>query len=367
MPVDVCQGRVSSTMTSEQSTGTSGYATLLSRKGTLHSVEPNVHNTLVKEDVLNKARIEMCRTEFSALFVSTRSAESFLNLAKLSGLVQVASRNARMQAESSKVSEDRLKSCEVTNDSLLCGLSFNSSPSYDFSQNFSQLTEDSSKSNETSSPSFSVPRMSSLPLAHSASPVSIENSSHSYNFSRTYLLLAEDSPEGEDNLIKSEEIGSANNSKESYSFSSECSEEESQVVEHVGYVDVSETNITCRIAVTTEVDPATLAHVDHVQLSSSYSRQLAVTDLVVIMVDQEDREVCRGLVKYISRYWAGFFPALLVEVSREEERGDTLVDTLSEVFCSVERLGVQGVEEGGGKIFSTIARMLSMKRVAGIE
>ena len=177
MPVEIGQGRVSSTMTSEQSTGTSGYAALFSRKGTLHSVQPKVQNTLVKVNDLNKA--DIFRAEFRTVFVSTSSAHSFLNIAKLSELIQLASSNDNVLSESLKVSGNRKKSFEVTNDndSLLSGFSYDSSPRYNFSQNFPLLTEDSPDSKEKSSPSFHFPRKL-VPLIED-SPLSIENSSHS--------------------------------------------------------------------------------------------------------------------------------------------------------------------------------------------
>ena len=88
----------------------------------------------------------------------------------------------------------------------------------------------------------------------------------------------------------------------------------------------------------------------------------------MIIVAKEDRnELGGGLIRYISQYWAGFFPALFVEVGREKKAIDTLFDTLSEVFCKVERLAVQDTEEMGGQVFSAVARMLGKMGIGGLN
>ena len=48
------KSRLTSTMNSEQSTGTSGYGTLLSRKGTLVTVIPNVDSAHIQEALLRR-------------------------------------------------------------------------------------------------------------------------------------------------------------------------------------------------------------------------------------------------------------------------------------------------------------------------
>ena len=85
-PVETGQARVTSTMTSEQSTGTSGNGTLLSRKGTLHSVLPNVQPNEIQETFLNK--VDNLRKEINTIFISTDAATKFLRLFQLSELLQ---------------------------------------------------------------------------------------------------------------------------------------------------------------------------------------------------------------------------------------------------------------------------------------
>eukprot|EP00092_Neocalanus_flemingeri_P101334 GFUD01129572.1.p1 GENE.GFUD01129572.1~~GFUD01129572.1.p1 ORF type:complete len:148 (+),score=51.31 GFUD01129572.1:65-445(+) len=121
-----------------------------------------------------------------------------------------------------------------------------------------------------------------------------------------------------------------------------------------------------------ENDPRHQACVDPLQLASDYSRQLAVSDLIVIIVGQEDRAESnslpeQGLVRYISEYWAGFFPALLVEVGDKAVVGGKLLATLRGAFCNMERLAVEDSEEFSGQVFSGMARMLGQVGTRGLN
>ena len=122
--------------------------------------------------------------------------------------------------------------------------------------------------------------------------------------------------------------------------------------------------------VTAEIVPPNMASLDHVQeVANIYCRQLVKSDLLVLIVREEDGAQFRrrGLINYISKYWAGFFPVLLVEVGTKDKEGDILLDTLSKVFLDVERLSLSDNDQVAGEVFSAMARFVGKRGIGGIN
>eukprot|EP00092_Neocalanus_flemingeri_P019415 GFUD01021029.1.p1 GENE.GFUD01021029.1~~GFUD01021029.1.p1 ORF type:complete len:428 (+),score=102.12 GFUD01021029.1:91-1374(+) len=335
-PVETGQTRITSTMTSEQSTGTSGYATLLSRKGTLHTLLPNVHQSQIKEALVKN--FDSSSKNINAVFLSTKAAEKFLRDSQLSELFQGVTIQGKQNSDIDELliqNEDmKIAPTEVTSydkDSLQLDLSSNSSHSYNFPQSCLQFTEESEGNQENSTQKPNTKRISfslNNDIEHSCFPI--------------------------------------NNNLET------IPEESWEVFKTVGHVDVAESYFSARVVVIAENDPRHQVCVDHMQLTSDYCRQLAVSDIIVIIVGQDDRAESnslpeQGLIRYISKYWAGFFPALLVEVGDKAVEGGKLLETLRGVFCNIERLFVEDSEELSGQVFSGMARMLGQMGTRGLN
>eukprot|EP00092_Neocalanus_flemingeri_P041083 GFUD01044739.1.p1 GENE.GFUD01044739.1~~GFUD01044739.1.p1 ORF type:complete len:430 (+),score=83.78 GFUD01044739.1:93-1382(+) len=337
-PVETGQTRVTTTMTSEQSTGTSGYATLLSRQGTLHTLLPNVHQSQIQESLVRNID-SSSRKNINAVLISTKAAGKFLRDSQLSELFQGFAIQEKHKSDPNHelfIHYEDLKKppSEVTydkNDSFQLEFSFDSSPSYNFSQSCLQFTEDSEGNHDNLAQKPNIKRIS----------YNMNN-----NSGQSHFLF--------------------NNNLEA--ITEECQ----GVFKTVGYVDVAESHFSARVFVTAENDPMHQVCVDPMQLASDYCRQLAVSDLIVIIVGQEDRAELnnlpgQGLIGYISKYWAGFFPALLVEVGESAMEGGKLLDTFKGMFCNLERLAVQDTEEFSGQVFSAVARMLGQMGIRGLN
>eukprot|EP00092_Neocalanus_flemingeri_P019414 GFUD01021028.1.p1 GENE.GFUD01021028.1~~GFUD01021028.1.p1 ORF type:complete len:428 (+),score=87.15 GFUD01021028.1:91-1374(+) len=335
-PVETGQTRITSTMTSEQSTGTSGYATLLSRKGTLHTLLPNVHQSQIKEALVKN--FDSSSKNINAVFLSTKAAEKFLRDSQLSELFQGVTIQEKQKSDIDELlihNEDlKIAPSEATSydkDTLQLDLSANSSHSYNFPHSCLQFTEESEGNQENSAKKPKTTRIR----------FGLNNNSEHTCFP-------------------------VNNSLKT--IPEECWE----VFKTVGHVDVAESHFSARVFVTAENDPMHQVCVDPMQLASDYCRQLAVSDLIVIIVGQDDRAELnnlpgQGLIGYISKYWAGFFPALLVEVGESAMEGGKLLDTFKGMFCNLERLAVQDTEEFSGQVFSAVARMLGQMGIRGLN
>ena len=316
-PLSTDKARVTSTMNSEQSTGTSGYGTLLSRKGTLVSVLPNVDPTQIQEAFFKKVE-NNSRKDISALFLATEAAATFLNDCLISDLLQKLPPTEPKKSTADKIFEEVMD--EGKNDSSQFDLSFNST--FNFSQSCLLQFEDSSCEHQDAFPI--------LPT--------------SYGF----------------DIEKDDSV-----------FDSDLDTIESlKLFENCGHVDVSVSNIAARVNVTAEIVPPNMASLDHVQeVANIYCRQLVKSDLLVLIVREEDGAQFRrrGLVNYISKYWAGFFPVLLVEVGTKDKERDILLDTLSKVFLDVERLSLSDNDQVAGEVFSAMARLVGKRGIGGIN
>ena len=119
--------------------------------------------------------------------------------------------------------------------------------------------------------------------------------------------------------------------------------------------------MSVRVFATLEVSRENGNCLDPVLLANTYCRQLAKTNMVVLMMTQKDIAEFkrRGLLEYIRKYWAGYFSVLFVYIGSRirfiEE--DHLTDTLGRVFGFVETLYVEDDSKMAGNVFSALARM----------
>jgi len=293
--------RVTSTMKSEQSTGTSGYETLLSRKGTLVSLQPNLDKSRIHQAVVNTLETNN-RTNISAIFVATDAAHSFLNFCQTSELLQ----NCPMQNKS------RVEISEEHNpEETLSRLSYNSS--YSFSQLHLHLDNDLLNDLEKGS------KMNKCEV--------LKNGNH------------------EGTTVKE--------------FDKE------DLFRYSGYVDVSEQSTATCVCVTLEVSREDTQNLDPVQLANAYCRQLlAESNFVVLMMSEKDRDrvkfLRKGLLDYVSNYWAGYFSVLYVEIGRRvkvTDEDNMLLGNLERIFGCVETLSVEDDSKLAGSVFSALARM----------
>merc|ERR1712142_75702 len=302
--------RVTPTMKSEQSTGASGYETLLSRKGTLVSLQPNLDKSRIHQAVVNTLETNY-RTNISAIFVATDAAHSFLNFCQTSELLQ----NCPMQNKS------RAEKSEFTN-SIIC------SEEHNHEETLSRLSNNSS-----------------------------------YSFSQLYLHLNND-------LLNDLEKGSKMNKCEvlkngNHEGTTVKEFDKEGLFRDSGYVDVSEQSTATRVCVTLEVSRENIQNLDPVQLANAYCRQLlAKSNVVVLMMSEKDRDrvkfLRKGLLGYVSKYWAGYFSVLYVEIDRRvkvTDEDNMLLGSLERIFGCVETLSVKDDSKLAGSVFSALARM----------
>jgi len=291
------------TMYSKQSTGTSGYGTLLSRKGTLVSVSPNLDTFFkVNKDVFSKLE-NTSRQSISAIFLATEVAESFLASCQYSELLQ----NFPVQKLSRTVDTD------VENNTVEA----------DVSKKVSGSSLDSLFSNS------------------------------SYSFSQLHLHLTDDFL-GQLEMSKLHQGGD----KDIINVTSDFDQE--GLFRYSGHVDVAENTMSVRVIATLEVSRENKNCKDPVVLANIYCRQLVKSNMVVLMMTEKDIAEFkrRGLLEYIRKYWAGYFSVLFVYIgSRIRVFEDHLIDTLGRVFGLVETIYLEDDSKIAGYVFSALARM----------
>jgi len=290
-------------MYSKQSTGTSGYGTLLSRKGTLVSVSPNLDTFFkVNKDVFSKLE-NTSRQSISAIFLATEVAESFLASCQFSELLQ----NFPVQKLSRTVDTD------VENNTV----------EEDISKKVSDSSSDSLFSNS------------------------------SYSFSQLHLHLTDDFL-GQLEMSKLHQGGD----KDIINVTSDFDQE--GLFRYSGHVDVAENTMSVRVIATLEVSRENKNCKDPVVLANIYCRQLVKSNMVVLMMTEKDIAEFkrRGLLEYIRKYWAGYFSVLFVYIgSRIRVFEDHLIDTLGRVFGLVETIYLEDDSKMAGYVFSALARM----------
>jgi len=311
------QTRGACTMNSEHSNGTSGYGTLLSRRGTLVSSPPNLDTQKVNKDVLSRLE-PTSRQNISAIFVATEVAVSFLDYCQHSELLQ------NFPAQNKSITVDT----NIENDTVKLDIS--------------KKISDSSKE---VSDSF----IESL------------TSNSSYSFSQLHLHLADDF------LGQSEMSSQGSKSKldqggeKDINVSMQGDFDHEGLFKYCGHVDVAEYPMSVRVLATLEVRRDNSNCVDPLVLANTYCRQLAKSNMVVLMMTEKEIAEFkrRGLLEYIRKYWAGYFSVLLVYIGSRirviEE--DNLIDTLGRLFGFVETIYVEDDSKMAGDVFSALARM----------
>jgi len=292
-------------MYSKQSTGTSGYGTLLSRKGTLVSVSPNLDTFFkVNKDVFSKLE-NTSRQSISAIFLATEVAESFLASCQYSELLQ----NFPVQKLSRTVDTD------VENNTVEA----------DVSKKVSGSSLDSLFSNS------------------------------SYSFSQLHLHLTDDFL-GQSEMSKLDQGGD----KDIINVNMDGDFDKAGLFRFSGHVDVGENTMSVRVLATLEVSRENINCKDPVVLANIYCRQLVKSNMVVLMLTEKDIAEFkrRGLLEYIRKYWAGYFSVLFVYIgSRIRVFEDHLIDTLGRVFGLVETIYLEDDSKIAGYVFSALARM----------
>jgi len=133
------------------------------------------------------------------------------------------------------------------------------------------------------------------------------------------------------------------------------------VFNYLGYVDVSEDNIASRVYVKGE-SIASLYNPYPSELADIYCRQLAKTDMIVLLVDENDEIKMQGLIDFVSAYWAGYFPLLLVSKGGGKKH---ITAFITKVFKSIHV-----VKQDGGslraKLFSSVIKVMNRIRVTGL-
>jgi len=291
------------TMYSKQSTGTSGYGTLLSRKGTLVSISPNLDTYYkVNKDVFSKLE-NTSRQSISAIFLATEVAESFLASCQYSELLQnfpapKLSRTVNSDVENNTIEEDISK--KISGSSSIDSLFSNSS----------------------------------------------------YSFSQLHLHLTDDFL-GQSEMSKLDQGGDIN-------VNMDGDFDKAGLFRFSGHVDVGENTMSVRVLATLEVSRENINCKDPVVLANIYCRQLVKTNIVVLMITEKDIAAFkkRGLLEYIRKYWAGYFSVLFVYIgSRIRVFEDHLIDTLGRVFGLVETIYLEDDSKMAGYVFSALARM----------
>jgi len=299
-------------MNSEHSNGTSGYGTLLSRRGTIVSSPPNLDTQKVNKDVLSKLE-PTSRQNISAIFVATEIAESFLDSCQYSELL----RNFSAQIKSSTVDTDT----NVENDTVIL---------------------DKPKD---------VPDSSIESL--------ITNTS--YSFSQLHLHLTDDflgqsEMSSQGSTSKLDQVG-----EKDINVSMQGDFDHEGLFRYSGHVDVAEYPMSVRVLATLEVRQDNSNCVDPLVLANIYCRQLAKSNMVVLMMTEKEIAEFkrRGLLEYIRKYWSGYFSVLFVYIGSRirviEE--DHLIDTLGRLFGFVETIYVEDDSKMAGDVFSALARM----------
>jgi len=320
-PWKATNARVTTTMSSQQSTGTSGYGTLLSRKGTLVSLQPNMKKWQIQKALLGSQIENKTRRNISALFVATEASASFLSYWESSELLQGLSVQKNYNFLPREVNDIPVPAQIDHEVDVKCSSSrsnLSSDSSYSFSQLCLHLDEEASRDLGTSS-----------------------------KMSRFSVNIKSDKKDNQGRMNYKDNEGIH------YDFDKEG------LFRGTGHVDVSEDTVPARIFTALEVYREDTRYLDPVQLANTFCRQLAKTDLVVVMVTEKDRAKFerKGLLDYVSKYWSGFFKVLLVDIGRNVHEGDMLLHTLGQSFGCVKVLGVEDGSNIAGKVFSTVARI----------
>merc|ERR550519_490017 len=295
-------------MTSDKSTGTSGYGTLLSMRGALVSAPtPNLDAYKVNKDVFSKLE-NTSRQSISAIFAATEVAETFLNSCQYSELLQ----NFPAQKLSRTVDSD------IENNTV----------KVDISKKVSGSSIDSLLSNS------------------------------SYSFSQLHLHLTDEFLGHQEMSFKVNE-SKLDEGRHNVTMHSDFDQE--GLFRYSGHVDVAEYNMSVRVFATLEVSRENGNCLDPAVLTNTYCRELAKTNMVVLMMTEKDIAVFkrRGLLEFIRKYWAGYFSVLFVYVGSRIRviEDDHIIDTLGRVFGFVETINVEDDSKMAGDVFSALAKM----------
>merc|ERR1712179_25789 len=284
--------------------------TLLSRKGTLVSSPPNLDTQKVNNDVLSRLE-PTSRQNISAIFVATEVAESFLDYCQYSGLLL----NFPAQNKSSTVDTN------VENDTV----------KLDISKKISDSSNQSLTSNS------------------------------SYSFSQLHLHLTDDFlGQSEMSSRGSKSKLDQGGEKDIINVSMQGDFDHEGLFKYCGHVDVAEYPMSVRVLATLEVRRDNSNCVDPSVLANTYCRQLAKSNMVVLMMTEKEIAEFkrRGLLEYIRKYWAGYFSVLFVYIgSRRVIEEDNLIDTLGRLFGFLETIYVEDDSKMAGDVFSALARM----------
>ena len=120
-------------------------------------------------------------------------------------------------------------------------------------------------------------------------------------------------------------------------------------------------NFTCDLAISQE---ACLSKTSPEEIHSNASVLVSDIDCIVIVFNDTDEleEVvtkATGIVGYVRKYWNGYFPLMLIQVSKQAEQGTikkSLIEKIEEGFSSSFRFIIEDLKSSQALLFDALVR-----------